>query len=173
MNRFCGHLAGIRRVVGQAGRQLGDAGERPRHWERLDLVVRDVLADDRRRDRRGRLGDDVDRLGHAGGHQRDVLFDRQTEGQRELAFDRLEVRQLERDGVLPGRQGTEDERPVTLGDVGSHALQGRRRGRHDHAGHRKPLLVVDDATDGAGLDALCQGAGGEAAEEQEQRTRHE
>ena len=58
-------LAGVRRDVRHARRELGDARERPRRGERLDLVVLEVRADDRRRDRRRRLAHDVGGLRHA------------------------------------------------------------------------------------------------------------
>ena len=73
--------------------------ERARRRERLDLLVLEVGADDRRRDRRRRLGDDLHRLGDAGGLQRDVLLDGEAERHGGVALHGRETAQLERDAV--------------------------------------------------------------------------
>ena len=56
-------LAGVGRVLGHVRRQRRDALDGARRRERVDLLLADVGADDRRGDRRRRLGDDLDRLG--------------------------------------------------------------------------------------------------------------
>ena len=71
------------------GDSVRDALERARRRQRLDLFVLDVGADDRRGDRRRRLGDDLHRLGHAGGLHRHVLLDGEPEGH--VACSRLTV----------------------------------------------------------------------------------
>ena len=92
------HLAGVGRVLVQAGRQRRDPLQRARRRQRLDFLVLDVQADHRIGQRFGR-GGDVHLLLHTRCAQRDVVLRGASERHDGLSLDGLEVGQAVSDLV--------------------------------------------------------------------------
>ncbi len=147
-------LVGVRGVVGEPRRQLGDAGDRAAGGKRVDLPGTVVGAGLRRRDRRGRLGRDHDTLRHPRHAHGDGQGDRAAHDDRDRLLERAEPRQREADPVRPGGQALEDVVPVH-GRRGA-PLAHERRGASDdrHARQRRPVGRGHGAVEDAGLHPL-------------------
>ena len=165
------HLAGVRRVVGQARLQLGDRERRPARRQGVDLVRRDVGAGyggfDRRRD-------DADHLCHlrdAGGRHGGIHPDVAAQRHRRHLVDGGEPRQLEDDVVLARRQRQDLVVPVDVRNGRAHALQRGGPYGYRHARQHEPLGVDHGTPNGAGLAALRQR--GRVQRDQQRRAEHE
>ena len=120
------HLAGVRAVVGQAGRELGDVERRAAGRQLVDQRLVEVGADGRIRDDGRGFGPHGDLLGHRGRRHRDVHFDGPPERDARRPLDRRHAVHLDGDDVLARRQPADDVDAVDVGDRRQRALERRR-----------------------------------------------
>ena len=111
-------LVGIGRILAHGRGQLRDALQGAWRRQLLDFLIREVGADDRRRDRRRCLDHHANRLSHSRRLHAHVLLDDEAQLHGRLLRDRREAAQLEREFVVARRKI--DER-VTAGGVGGRA----------------------------------------------------